>query len=560
MAKTAEVQIGMLAEQAAQGNEGAFNELYLLTRDRAYFVAYSVARNEQDALDILQESYLKAWKKLGELNTPDIFCAWLRQIVGNTAKDYVKKRRPQMFEPLDNETDLLTLQPEEDEAYIPDAAMDTAETKRLIMKIVDRLPEDQRLCVLLYYYEEMPVAEIAQSLEIPVSTVSNRLAYARKKISRAVEELEKKGGAKLYGALPLPLLIWVLRGVAVQSGTSLPPVILGGTTAAAAAGTAGAAGAAASAAGTASAASAAGGIAAGIVLPKVVAGVAAAVIVAGGSFTALKVLPKRPNIESIPTQAVAQVYESTAVSAFPLLNFTLPSVAASATAAGSTVPMQQVNSAAAVQTSAATQGSTAQTVSSAVQVAATTQYVQEAKESSSRTTHTSPDQKTQKTKAANTAATTTTTTTTTTTSTTINAYPWYSTTNAGQSTTSFNINLLYDYEIVGAGIRITRYKSTETHMSIPQFIDGLPVTEIGPSAFAGTAIWLLTVPYYVTTIGASAFANCADLQLLVIEPATVAFGSPSPFANCPQLRIISNNIPSQVYDYCIAENIPMGLG
>jgi len=537
MVKTAEVQIGMLAQKAAQGNEGAFNELYLLTRDRSYFVAYSVARNEQDALDILQESYLKAWKKLGELKNPDIFCAWLRQIVGNTAKDYVKKRRPQMFEPLDNETDILTVQPEENEAYIPDAAMDTAETKRLIMNIVDKLPEDQRLCVLLYYYEEMPVADIAQSLEVPVSTVSNRLAYARKKISRAVEDLEKKGGAKLYGALPLPLLIWVLRGIAVQSGTSLPPVVLGGTAAGAAA--------AAGAAGTASAASTAGGIAAGIALPKVIAGVAAAVIVTGGSFAALKALPKKPSIETIPTQAVAQVYETTAEAAFPSLNFTFPSVTASSASVASlpaaavrTTPATQVNSAAA-------QRSTTQTVSSAVQAAAATQYVQEAPESSSRTTHTSPDQKTQKTAANMTAATTTTTTTTnTTTETTVFTNP--------------PLHLFYDREPVGEGIRLTVYKFTSMEPIIPEVLDDLFVTEIGPSLFEGMDISSVSLPFNVTTIGASAFANCRYLHVVTIYATSVTFGSPSPFANCPFLRIQCYR-GSQVYDYCIAENIPMYL-
>ena len=182
-----------LARQAAGGDGDAFNQLYVLTRDRAYFVAYSITHNEQDALDILQDSYLKAWQKIGELENPAVAGAWLRQIVGNTAKNFVKKRRPLLFEPLDGDDDPLALQPEENTEYIPDAAMDTAETRRLIMDIVDGLPEDQRLCVLLYYYDDMPVAAIAKSLELQATTVKNRLALARKKISRAVEQLEKSG-------------------------------------------------------------------------------------------------------------------------------------------------------------------------------------------------------------------------------------------------------------------------------------------------------------------------------------------------------------------------------
>lgn len=148
---------------AAKGDENAFDELYVLTRDRAYFVAYSITKNEQDALDILQESYLKVWQKIDKLENPEAVSAWLRQIVGNTAKDFVKKRRPLLFEPLERDDGSLVLPFEENTEYIPDAAMDTAETKQLIMEIIDDLPEDQRLCVLLYYYDDISVADIAKA-------------------------------------------------------------------------------------------------------------------------------------------------------------------------------------------------------------------------------------------------------------------------------------------------------------------------------------------------------------------------------------------------------------
>jgi len=70
-----------------------------LTRDRAWFVALSVTGDEQDALDILQDSYLKAWQKLETLKQPEKFPAWLKQLAGNTAKDFIKRRKPQLFAP-----------------------------------------------------------------------------------------------------------------------------------------------------------------------------------------------------------------------------------------------------------------------------------------------------------------------------------------------------------------------------------------------------------------------------------------------------------------------------
>jgi len=179
--------IAELVRKAAQGDQGAFNSLYLRTRDRAYFVAHSITKNEQDALDILQEAYLKAWQSLDSLEQPELFGAWFRQITGNTAKNFIKKQKPWLFVPKNGEeNDVLDWQPENDTGYIPDAAMDVVETRRLIMELVDALPEDQRLCVLLYYYDEMSVGDIAAALKVPVGTVKNRLFVARQKISKGV--------------------------------------------------------------------------------------------------------------------------------------------------------------------------------------------------------------------------------------------------------------------------------------------------------------------------------------------------------------------------------------
>ena len=278
-------QIAALAQKARTGNQDAFNELYLLTRDRAYFVAFSITKDEQDALDILQDSYLKAWQGIGSLQNPEQFPAWLHQITGNTAKNYVRQRKPQLFQPgAEDETDILGLQAEKDSGYIPDAAMDTEETRRLIMDIVDDLPEDQRLCILMYYYDDVPLQEIAAALEIPYSTAMSRLALGRKKISRGVEELER-AGTKLYGAAPIPLLVWMLNHAAAESGRLLPPLVL----AAPAAG-----GAAAGAAATAA-----------VALPKVIAGIAAVLVITGGTAAVKRVVDSRQAADSYLSTAAA---------------------------------------------------------------------------------------------------------------------------------------------------------------------------------------------------------------------------------------------------------------
>ena len=96
-----------------------------------------------------------------------------------------------------------------DEQEVPDKALDNDETRRMIAELVDDLPDAQRQCVLLYYYDEMSVKDIAASLEVSENTVKSRLNYARKSIKEGVECYEKQG-IKLYGLSPLPFLLFFL--------------------------------------------------------------------------------------------------------------------------------------------------------------------------------------------------------------------------------------------------------------------------------------------------------------------------------------------------------------
>ena len=74
----------------------------------------------------------------------------------------------------------------------PEMAMDEKEVRRLVMEILNQLPEDQRMVVGMFYYEEMPVKDIAETLGVSENTVKSRLVYARKKIKEQVLELEKQ--------------------------------------------------------------------------------------------------------------------------------------------------------------------------------------------------------------------------------------------------------------------------------------------------------------------------------------------------------------------------------
>lgn len=95
--------------------------------------------------------------------------------------------------------------------FSPEESVDYSETKRLINEMIQKLSEEQRMCILLFYYEQLSVKEIASAMDCSENTVKTRLAYARKKLETDVKELEKKG-TKLYSISIIPFIIWMLRG------------------------------------------------------------------------------------------------------------------------------------------------------------------------------------------------------------------------------------------------------------------------------------------------------------------------------------------------------------
>ncbi len=209
--------------RAAQlGDNRAFEALYNMTKDSSYFIALSITKNEQDALDIMQDSYIKAFGYISTLNAPELFDNWLGRIVANTSKNYISKKKPILFADVALNTDIEWNDEEFNKDYLPHESVDTKETSRLLMEIINGLSEDKRLCILMYYYQDMSVKEIAETLELPVTTVKYKLLSARAEIKKGVEDLEKRG-TKLYGVFPFALFTSQFKNIETEFLTSNTP-------------------------------------------------------------------------------------------------------------------------------------------------------------------------------------------------------------------------------------------------------------------------------------------------------------------------------------------------
>lgn len=195
-------KIRRLVLQAGQGDRAAFGELYEETGRSVYFNCLKLLGNAQQAEDITQDTFMKALEKLDSLKEPENFSAWVNRIAINNCKMYFRKN-PRTAE----EESEKIIDDTPDSELIPDDYADSEEKRRIIMNIIDTtLTDEQRQTIILYYFDMMSVAEIAEIMECSVGTVTSRLSAARKKIREAVLIYEKKNNDRLHAVMPIPVL------------------------------------------------------------------------------------------------------------------------------------------------------------------------------------------------------------------------------------------------------------------------------------------------------------------------------------------------------------------
>lgn len=304
-------RINELALQLKNGDRSVFEELYKLTSSKAYFLAFQICGDEHEAEDIVQDSYVAMLDKIGSLEKSESFMSWFNRIVANRSKDCLKKKKPRLFE--DGEEKAFAVIPDESEEFSPEGNVDRDELRTTVMDAVRDLSADKRACVLMRYFENMSVNDIAESMEIPVSTVKNKLWRARKDLKSV---FERKGITAAYSVAPLGVVTWAVNAtyeIASQSfeNSHAAAKIFSGI---AVAGTAAATGAAATAGTTAAAGTGiAAKAAAATTLQKVVSGLVVAGVVTGSTIGITSVVRNRKPEETVPATSYTETVEEAVV-------------------------------------------------------------------------------------------------------------------------------------------------------------------------------------------------------------------------------------------------------
>ena len=230
-----------LVLKAAKGDRAAFEELYQGTFRSVYFTCLNILKDEQEAQDITQDVYLTAFEQLGTLEDAGKFKPWLYRIAANKSIKRLKKKQPI----LPGDEQLEDMETEENDNFLPEEYVLNADKRELVLDIARKVCTDaQYQSILLFYFNELSVAEIAEIMKCQENNVRKRLSIARAKIKEGVLQYEKKSGDKLYSIVVVPFLTALftaqMQGMQIPSfPLSLPDAIPQSTFAASSARTGG---------------------------------------------------------------------------------------------------------------------------------------------------------------------------------------------------------------------------------------------------------------------------------------------------------------------------------
>lgn len=164
-----------LIAKAQKGNKKAMETIYKSTSDELAFFCLRLCGNEHDGQDLMQDTYLTAFEKLEQYRRDDNFKGWLHTIALHKFYNKIRDEKPQLW--IDDELKNIP----DDELNGPENYAERKELNKLLTEIMsDKLSDAQRITVMLYYYDDMNVSEIANELNCPEGTVKTRLYHSRK--------------------------------------------------------------------------------------------------------------------------------------------------------------------------------------------------------------------------------------------------------------------------------------------------------------------------------------------------------------------------------------------
>jgi RNA polymerase sigma-70 factor (ECF subfamily) len=183
-----------LVRAAQKGDMAAFEELVARHRDKIYARAYSMMRNEEEAIDLSQEAWVKGWQRLAQFQGESSFGTWMTRIVINLCLDQLRKQKRQRTDSIEemNEESGGVERQMPVVTVNPTAGLERGELRQRIDRALGQLSHEHRTVLVLHEFEELEYKEIAKVMDCSIGTVMSRLFYARRKMAALLADLKRE--------------------------------------------------------------------------------------------------------------------------------------------------------------------------------------------------------------------------------------------------------------------------------------------------------------------------------------------------------------------------------
>ena len=180
-----------LINQALTGDQKAYQTLFVAHRQAIFHIIMKIVRNNEEAQDLVQETFIKAFGSLKSYNPTYRFTTWLYKIAANSSIDFIRKRKLQTYSldrPLDTRDGQVNIEVA-DMSYHPERDLSAKRQKISIAEAIESLPSKYREVIIKRHQEDKSYEEIASLLRVPVGTVKARIFRARELLKKKLKSL-----------------------------------------------------------------------------------------------------------------------------------------------------------------------------------------------------------------------------------------------------------------------------------------------------------------------------------------------------------------------------------
>jgi RNA polymerase sigma-70 factor, ECF subfamily len=182
-----------LVKRCQAGDSSAFNDLITRYRSKVFTMIYGMVQNEQDAWDLAQEGFLKAWKSIHRFKGESSFYTWLYRIMTNVTIDSLRRKGIRGEAEFDDRIAPVNVEPGSrttpSSSPLPNKKLEYGEIRERIDEAIAKLSPEHRAVIVMKEIEDLQYSEIAEILSCSLGTVMSRLFYARKKLQNLLSDL-----------------------------------------------------------------------------------------------------------------------------------------------------------------------------------------------------------------------------------------------------------------------------------------------------------------------------------------------------------------------------------